>query len=348
MNTEQLKLSVVVPVYNVEQYLPTMLDSILAQTFAEFELLLIDDGSTDGSGTLCDDYAARDARIRVVHKENGGVSAARNRGIEEARGEYLYFCDADDYLSPCLLEVMMGAINGRDYLRVNSPLSTLRKDFDPAALPPASAARVLQTADTDDQLRALFPEMACACYLWQHLYRRAVVLSNDLRLDTRFARGEDALFNFSYVRHIRSAAIADFRGYVYFQNPGSAVHDPRKINEIDYFEAVEAVWEQLESRFRPADVQKERTWVYSYLYHNMLQFAIKGYFPAAAAGRKERLRRWRQIARDPWFSAMRKADFPRASRFKIVENVCRLRLGWLVDPALQFLGRRNKIPSNSF
>jgi len=87
-----LPLSIIVPVYKVEHYLPTMLDSILAQTFRDYELLLIDDGSPDDSGKICDDYAVRDERIRVIHKENGGVSSARNSAIEEARGEYIFFC----------------------------------------------------------------------------------------------------------------------------------------------------------------------------------------------------------------------------------------------------------------
>ena len=90
------KISVIVPVYNVEQYLPRCIDSILAQTFTDFELLLIDDGSKDRSGEICDDYAKKDSRIRVFHKENGGVSSARNLGLDNAQGEWICFCDSDD------------------------------------------------------------------------------------------------------------------------------------------------------------------------------------------------------------------------------------------------------------
>ena len=92
------KISVIVPVYNTEKYLHRCIDSILDQTFTDFELLLIDDGSTDSSGTICDEYAAKDSRVRVFHKENGGVSSARNMGLDNAYGEWITFVDSDDYL----------------------------------------------------------------------------------------------------------------------------------------------------------------------------------------------------------------------------------------------------------
>lgn len=94
----RVKISVIVPVYNAEKYLRRCVGSILAQTFTDFELLLVDDGSTDASGAICDEYASADARVRVFHKPNGGVSSARNLGLDNARGEWIAFADADDYL----------------------------------------------------------------------------------------------------------------------------------------------------------------------------------------------------------------------------------------------------------
>ena len=98
------KISVIVPVYNVVDFLPKCINSILNQKFMEFELLLVDDGSHDGSEILCDDYADKDPRIRVMHKINGGVSSARNIGIENALGEYIQFIDSDDYLEGNMFE----------------------------------------------------------------------------------------------------------------------------------------------------------------------------------------------------------------------------------------------------
>lgn len=98
MTTKEYLLTIIVPVYNVELYLSDCIESILSQSFDNFELLLIDDGSTDSSGEICDRYAKSDKRIRVFHTENQGVSAARNRGLDEARGKYISFVDSDDYI----------------------------------------------------------------------------------------------------------------------------------------------------------------------------------------------------------------------------------------------------------
>ena len=92
------KVSVIVPVYNVEKYLHRCIDSILAQSFTDFELLLVNDGSKDKSGEICDEYAAKDSRVRVFHKENGGVTSARKLGFDSSVGEYVLFVDSDDYL----------------------------------------------------------------------------------------------------------------------------------------------------------------------------------------------------------------------------------------------------------
>lgn len=100
------KISVIVPIYNIGQYLSRCIDSILVQTFTNFELLLIDDGSTDNSGRICDDYAKKDNRIRVFHKKNGGVALARQLGIENAIGEYSIHADGDDWVEANMLENM--------------------------------------------------------------------------------------------------------------------------------------------------------------------------------------------------------------------------------------------------
>ena len=106
---EQALISVIVPVYKVEAFLPKCVNSILNQTYKNLEILLVDDGSPDGSGALCDAYARQDSRVRVIHKKNGGLSDARNAGIEAAAGDYLAFVDSDDWLEPDTYEVMLSA-----------------------------------------------------------------------------------------------------------------------------------------------------------------------------------------------------------------------------------------------
>ena len=101
------KLSVIVPVYNTEKYLRECIDSILAQTFTDFELILVNDGSTDGSGAICDEYAAKDPRIQVIHQENGGITVARKSGVRAARGEYVTFVDSDDWIDKDMYRIML-------------------------------------------------------------------------------------------------------------------------------------------------------------------------------------------------------------------------------------------------
>lgn len=101
-------ISVVIPVYNVEKYLRECVDSVLKQTYSNFEIILVDDGSTDSCPEICDEYAAQDNRIRVIHRKNGGLSVARNTGLDDAKGEYIYFLDSDDWIVDKTLEKLIG------------------------------------------------------------------------------------------------------------------------------------------------------------------------------------------------------------------------------------------------
>ncbi|MDY2595272.1 MAG: glycosyltransferase [Oliverpabstia sp.] len=100
------EVSIIVPVYQVEKYIRQCVDSILAQTFTDFELILVDDGSKDQSGQICDEYARMDTRVKVIHKENGGAADTRNRGMDQAVGDYVMFVDSDDYIAPTMLECL--------------------------------------------------------------------------------------------------------------------------------------------------------------------------------------------------------------------------------------------------
>ena len=115
---DQAKISVIVPVYNVEKYLSRCVDSILAQTYENLEIILVDDGAKDSSGAICDEYAAKDGRVRVIHKENGGLSSARNAGIEAATGAYLAFVDSDDWIVPEAYSYLMEQMLRNDVLLV--------------------------------------------------------------------------------------------------------------------------------------------------------------------------------------------------------------------------------------
>lgn len=117
-------VSVIIPVYNVKPYLHQCLDSVINQTYRNLEILIIDDGSTDGCGKICDEYTKKDGRIKVFHTENRGLSAARNLGIEKAYGEYLYFLDSDDWIEPSFLDQGISAIGDADILSFGDNVGT--------------------------------------------------------------------------------------------------------------------------------------------------------------------------------------------------------------------------------
>lgn len=108
------KISVIIPVYKVEAYLRQCVDSVLAQTYSNLEVILVDDGSPDGSGAICDEYAAKDSRVKVIHKENGGQGSARNAGLDAATGEYLAFVDSDDWIDPDMYEKLLALLQEHD------------------------------------------------------------------------------------------------------------------------------------------------------------------------------------------------------------------------------------------
>jgi glycosyltransferase involved in cell wall biosynthesis len=130
------EVSIIVCIYNAEKYLSRCIDSIIAQTFTHFECILIDDGSTDNSLSICERYRQSDDRIIVIHQENSGVSAARNKGIEVARGKYIFFVDSDDYIQQNMYEKLVAAINDSDtdavccgYTENKKPYALCNEDF---------------------------------------------------------------------------------------------------------------------------------------------------------------------------------------------------------------------------
>lgn len=191
------KISIIVPVYNTEQYLSRCLDSILSQSFVDFELLLIDDGSTDGSGAICDAYAEKDGRIRVFHKENGGVSEARNLGLKEAKGEWICFVDSDDVLMADGLQAMADGVSDEvdmvmaGYIEMEGDtLQTDTTGFGGSGIIEQNKALLMMYPSVD------MPYMG---YPWGKLYKRNLVLEKNISFDEHIRIKEDTLFVVEYL-----------------------------------------------------------------------------------------------------------------------------------------------------
>ena len=166
-------VSIIVPVYNVKPYLNRCVNSLLGQSYQNMELLLVDDGSTDGSETLCDEYAAQDARVRVLHKKNGGLSDARNAGVDAAKGEYLSFVDGDDWVSPYYIENLYRALEqaGADF-----SASCFEEVFEgqPVQSVPTERLEAFEILSREECLRRILYQKGMEVTTPTKLYKRAL------------------------------------------------------------------------------------------------------------------------------------------------------------------------------
>ncbi len=214
-------VSVVLPVFNGERFLRGAIESVLTQTCRDWELLIVDDGSTDRSPAICDEFAARDVRITVFHQPNGGVNAARAKGIDNARGEFLTFLDADDALMPVALDFMARLFQSdTDLVAHGESDSKLNKEAYAKAL----------------WGKGVGPE------LWGKMFRTALFKQTDYTLERRMAMGEDLLLNSIYTLQIESAILFSKEVYSMNHNNEASVTRTFKHNweyEKYYFSKVE-------------------------------------------------------------------------------------------------------------
>lgn len=207
------KLSVIVPVYNVEKYLSRCIDSILNQTYKKIEIILIDDGSTDNSSEICDIYAQRYDNVVVVHKANGGVSSARNMGLDTAKGDYITFIDADDYISENLYQDIIEKIN-----ELNADIavcSVYRNDVDGILLT-QNYAEV-----TDNMMLKIMSGFGE--WIWNKIYKKELI--GNLRFDTELTFGEDVFWLSQYCLKCKKGVYSTESCYYYFSNENSACNN---------------------------------------------------------------------------------------------------------------------------
>lgn len=221
------KISVIVPVFNAEKYLHQCIDSILLQSYTDFELLLIDDGSTDKSGEICDEYASKDDRVRVFHKENGGVSSARNLGLDNARGEWVTFVDSDDYLLDNALDILTD--DKREDLIICSYQAFLSQQYTHSNV---QNDEVLNTIPAIKEYckRNLHTVLRSP---WGKFFKRNII--DVLRFDEGMRVGEDHLFDMEYLLRVKSCRITHNVIYAYreYETPFFSKYK-LKVNESIY------------------------------------------------------------------------------------------------------------------
>lgn len=230
------ELSIIVPVYNTGKFLGKAIDSLLNQTFKDIEVILIDDGSTDNSGNICDDYAGKDSRIIVVHKENGGQGKARNLGISKARGKYITFLDSDDFVDLNVYEkvITTSKLHNLDINRFRY-VQFMIDDKEPEK---ADYTEPLIYSDKDDIRQAAlclfsipvnatekdlnFGGSACCA-----IYKRDLLIDNEIQFpcNSKFV-SEDFIFNFYCLQYAQRVGVSDSVFYHYRVNPTSTTHKP--------------------------------------------------------------------------------------------------------------------------
>ena len=232
-------ISIIVLIYNIERYLKPCIESILNSTYKDFELILVDDGSTDGSGEICDRYAERDSRIRVIHKANGGLSDARNAGLNAAKGEYIQFVDGDDVIHPNMIQVLYDAIHegNYDFSMVRGRQVHEREyetDLEDASLG-LKAPRL--AISQDDMFKGLFATTGKDVQYnvaWNKLYKR------DLIKDSVFVKtgSEDTEWNNRMFLKAKSAVLVDEELYYWVQRESSITHqrmNPMMLDRINSY-----------------------------------------------------------------------------------------------------------------
>ncbi len=215
------RLTIIIPVYNAEDYLSRCLDSILDQDLTSYEVILVDDGSTDSSPLICDRYSATDPRFRTIHKPNGGVSSARNAGLNLAKGEYVMFVDSDDALAPGALKSMESSLDGED-LVVGGFIEYIGE------IPNRNVAPETSVSYTGETLVNFFEEnIRRNCEMldapWAKMYRRKAL--GNLRFNESLSYAEDKLFVFEFLSSCNSISTCPETVYNYYLRPGSLGSD---------------------------------------------------------------------------------------------------------------------------
>lgn len=276
-------LSIIVPVYNAQEQLGRCIESIIKQDFTDFELLLMDDGSKDSSGEICDAYAEKDARIRVVHKENSGVSDTRNMAISMATGEFLQFVDSDDWITPDASGRMVRAAieTGSDmvitdfYRVVGERLSIKGNISEDGVLTREEFAAHMMNNPADFYYGVL----------WNKLFRRNIIEEHDLRMNPEISWCEDFMFNLEYLRHVEKVYALHVPTYYYVKTKGSLVttQGMSMTKTIQMKRMVFAYYHKFyKDIFTEEDYEKNRLQVYMFL----IDSAGDGFVPPALLSKK--------------------------------------------------------------
>lgn len=232
------QISIIIPIYNIETYLPRCLDSVLSQTYTNWEAILVDDGSKDGSGNICDEYAKKDGRFRVIHKENGGVSSARNKGLEDCRGQWCCFVDSDDWLDSTYLQNFM--VDGFD--NYGCVIQGFFKEFDDN-----KKTKKIKFLDCDiatSSELAYILEKAKGVhngFLWHRIFKVKIIKDYNILFPIGVSYAEDGVFFLNYILYSSNFRMTSKTGYYYWIRNNSLTSQGEKLNKEKLYNLLELI-----------------------------------------------------------------------------------------------------------
>ena len=224
------KVSIIVPVYNVEKYLIHLLESILSQTFADWECILVDDGSKDKSGAICDEYAARDNRFIVVHKQNGGVSSARNQGVGMCSAEWCCFIDSDDWLEPdYLINFFVDC-----YERYDCILQSFYFNYDRREVLHSLPDKIIKKSSELEYFLE-YTNGVHNGFLWHRLFRLEIIKNFNIRFPEGISFAEDGVFFLNYILHSENFAVTANAGYHHLIRMNSLTSKGKRMPKENFY-----------------------------------------------------------------------------------------------------------------
>jgi len=227
------KISIIIPVYKVEEYLPRCIDSLRNQSFQNLEIILVDDGSPDNSGKICDEYALKDSRIKVIHKENGRAYDARNKGLDIATGDFIGFMDSDDFIHPEMYQSLYNLLVKYD---ADIAQCSFIKVKNGEIIPPIydNSPRVLSNVAALAQLHS--DASVGFAVIWNKIYKKELL--QDVRFKKAFIH-DDEFFTYKLFYAASKVVTVDSQFYYYYQSPNSMIRSPFSEWKMEYAEAME-------------------------------------------------------------------------------------------------------------
>ncbi len=257
-------ISVIVPVYNVELYLERCAKSIVRQSYSNLEIILVDDGSPDSCSALCDEWAEKDSRIKVIHKANGGLSDARNAGLKAASGEFISFIDSDDWIAPDMLKNLMNAIQED---KSDIAACSVKMVWENSLHSELLTEQTNCVLDRQEAQKALLKERLLKQPVWYKLYKQETIAGILFEVGKQH---EDVFWSYQVIGNAKRVSIIDYIGYYYFQRADSIMGNGYSLRNLDAMEAYERRYNYIQENFPSLEMEAKITVFNACIYNGQM------------------------------------------------------------------------------